>query len=63
MDRVYVVEQVDPTFQQQRVVGVYEAEGLAEMARAEADRLRSSDQLDRGVFYRITAFTSGKLYI
>jgi hypothetical protein len=63
MNNVYVLQEMDQG--DCRVVGVFEAERLAEDARKQAeDRRRNDDESsDWGVFYRITAFQTGKLYL
>ena len=58
----YVLTLVDPTYNEEFVVGVFEANGLAEMARKEAEGRLSDRCQDRGVFFRITAYQTGKLY-
>ena len=60
MENVYVLEMIDHT--DRVVVGVFLAEGLAEMARQELRAKLTDDQYDQGIFYRITAFQLGKLY-
>jgi len=62
MTNVYTLTLVDPTFKHEIIVGIFEAEGLAEMARHEAIIKMSEQASDRGVFYRITAYQIGKLY-
>ena len=62
MINVYTLTLVDPTYNEEIVVGVFEANGLAEMARHEAIIKMSEQASDRGVFYRITAYQIGKLY-
>ena len=62
MTNVYTLTLVDPTFKHEMIVGIFEAEGLAEMARKEANSEMSDSAKDRGVFYRITAYQIGKLY-
>jgi hypothetical protein len=59
---VYVVEMVDQTVDFHRIVGIYESEGLAEMARVVLERRLTEDDLDAGLFYRITAYETGKIY-
>ena len=59
---VYVVEMVDETVNHHQIVGIYEAEGLAEMARVVLERRMTEEDLDAGIFYRITAFEIGKIY-
>ena len=44
------------------IVGVFAAEGLAEMARAQLESQLSDQQYDAGIFYRITAYELGKIY-
>jgi len=57
---VYVLQEIDHTDTQ--IVGVFEAEGLAEMARRELEAKLTDSQYDTGIFYRITAFKLGKIY-
>jgi len=59
---VYVVELVDTTVNHHRIVGIFEAEGLAEMARRELDNGLSGFDLAAGIFHRITAYEIGKIY-
>lgn len=58
----YVVEMVDQTVNHQQIVGIYEAEGLAEMARVVLERRMTEEDRDAGIFYRITSFEIGKIY-
>jgi hypothetical protein len=60
MDNVYVLEMIDHN--DRVIVGVFAAEGLAEMAREEIYAKLTDDQYDQGIFYRITAYQLGKLY-
>jgi hypothetical protein len=62
LNNVYTLTLVDPTYTHEMIVGIFEAEGLAEMARHEAIIKMSEQASDRGVFYRITAYQIGKLY-
>ena len=62
MTNVYTLTLVDPTLNEEIVVGIFEAEGLAEMARHEAIIKMSEQVSDRGVFFRVTAYQMGKLY-
>ena len=57
---VYVVQKIDHT--DRIIVGVFEALGLAEMARKELESKLTEDHYDTGIFYRITAFETGKIY-
>jgi hypothetical protein len=59
---VYVVEMVDQTMDFHRIVGIYEAQGLAEMARRVLEGRLTEDDLDVGIAYRITSFEIGKIY-
>lgn len=59
---VYVVEVVDQTVNFHSIVGIYESEGLAEMARVVLERRLTEDDLDAGLIYRITAYETGKIY-
>lgn len=60
MDNVYVLRLIDHN--DDIVVGVFAAEGLAEMAREKLEADMTEDQQDAGVFYRITAYELGKIY-
>lgn len=60
MDNVYVLRLIDHN--DDIVVGVFAAEGLAEMAREKLEANMTEDQQDAGVFYRITAYELGKIY-
>ena len=60
MDNVYVLRLIDHN--DDIVVGVFAAEGLAEMAREKLLANMSEDQQDTGMFYRITAYELGKIY-
>jgi len=60
MDNVYVVQRIDHN--DAIIVGVFAAQGLAEMARKQLDADMSDDQKDAGMFYRITAYELGKVY-
>ena len=62
MTNVYTLTAIDPTYNEELVVGVFEANGLAEMARKDAESKMSDAAKDRGVFFRITAYQMGKLY-
>lgn len=57
---VYVIHEID--FRHERIVGIFEAEGLAEIARRDLEAKLSESDYDAGVFYRITAFQIGKVY-
>jgi len=59
---VYVVEIVDQTVNFHSIVGIYEARGLAEMARNVLEGRLTEDDLDAGLFYRITDYEIGKIY-
>jgi hypothetical protein len=60
MDNVYVVQLID--HKDAIIVGVFAAEGLAEMAREKLESAMSDEQQDAGIFYRITAYELGKIY-
>lgn len=62
MINVYTLTLVDPTYNEETVVGIFEAKGLAEIARHEAIITMSEQASDRGVFFRVTAYQMGKLY-
>jgi hypothetical protein len=59
---VYVLQEIDHG--DSRIVGVFEAEGLAEMARKQLeDRLRDDEErYDTGIYHRVTIFQLGKIY-
>ena len=59
---VYVVEVVDQTANFHSIVGIYEARGLAEMARNVLEGRLTEDDLYAGLFYRITDYEIGKIY-
>jgi hypothetical protein len=59
---VYVVEVVDQTVNFHSIVGIYEAQGLAEMARNVLEGRLTEDDLDVGIAYRVTAYEIGKIY-
>jgi hypothetical protein len=60
MNKVYVLTQIEHDYTS--IIGVFEAEGLAEMARDKARAELSDSQYDAGIFYRITAYELGKVY-
>lgn len=60
MDNVYVLRLIDHN--DDIIVGVFAAEGLAEMARERLLAEMPKDFEDTGVFYRITAYQLGKIY-
>jgi hypothetical protein len=60
MDNVYVLQKIDHT--DHIIVGVFAAQGLADMARLQLMNQLSDDQYDTGIFYRITAYELGKVY-
>ena len=60
MDNMYVLTKIDHT--DHIIVGVFAAQGLAEMARKQLEGQLSDDQYDTGIFYRITAYKLGKIY-
>lgn len=57
---VYAIQLVD--HRDTRIVGIFEAAGLAEMARDELDSRLTEDERDTGIYYRITTFEIGKIY-
>lgn len=57
---VYVIHKVD--YRHQWIVGIFEAEGLAEMAREKLEAELSEDLYDCGVRFSITAYQLGKVY-
>jgi hypothetical protein len=60
MDNVYVLQAVDHN--DIRIIGIFPAEGLAEMARKKLEAELSEDYRDYGIFYSITAYELGKIY-
>ena len=62
LNHAYTLTLIDPTYNEELVVGIFEAEGLAEMSRKEAELKMTEQMIDRGVFFRITAYQVGKLY-
>ena len=60
MNNVYVLTKIDHT--DHVIVGVFAAQGLAEMAREELRANMSPYEQDSGIFYRITAYELGKVY-
>lgn len=62
MDNVYVLQIIDPTYAFVRIVGIFESEWKAEIARDGAETRLTDEQYDRGCFYRITTYELGKLY-
>jgi len=60
MDNVYVLTKIDHT--DHIIVGVFAAEGLAEIARKQLESQLSDDQYDTGIFYRITTYELGRVY-
>jgi hypothetical protein len=57
---VYVLQQIEPDYVS--IVGIFEASGLAEMARKKLQADLSDSQYDAGIYYRITTFEIGKIY-
>lgn len=57
---VYAIQLVD--HRDTRIVGIFEAAGLAEMARLELDSRLTEDERDTGIYYGITTFEIGKIY-
>lgn len=57
---VYAIQLVD--HRDTRIVGIFEAAGLAEMARRVLEGRLTEEDKDAGIFYRITAYEIGKIY-
>ena len=62
MDNVYVITREDTTDRSSQIIGVFPAEGLAEIARVVLERRMTDEDKDAGIFFRITAYQLGKLY-
>jgi len=60
MSNVYVLQEIDHG--DSRIVGVFEANSLAEDARERMEAGLTESQYDSGIFFRITAFRTGELY-
>ena len=60
MDNAYVLTKIDHT--DHIIVGVFSAEGLAEMARKKLESQLTDSQYDTGIFYRITTYELGRIY-
>lgn len=61
MNNAYVLQRVDSADSRASVIGVFEALGLAEMAKEKLEA--EADDYERDAyFYRITAFEMGKVY-
>jgi hypothetical protein len=60
MDNVYVLQLIDHS--DTIIVGVFPAEGLAEIARVVLERRMTDEDKDAGIFFRITAYELGKIY-
>lgn len=58
----YVITEVDPTYNTEYVIGVFDNENSASSARREATERVSQEASDRGVYYKITVFNTNKLY-
>ena len=64
---VYVIHKIDMRaaaggYRHQRIVGIFEAEGLAEMARKELVDNKTDDDYDAGVYFSVTVYELGKVY-
>lgn len=57
---VYVIHKVD--YRHKWIVGIFEAEGLAEMARRELEAAMTDRDHDNAIRFSITAFQIGKIY-
>jgi hypothetical protein len=60
MSKVYVLSKVD--HKDHNIVGVFEARGLAEMARDDLRANLTDSEYDQGVLYFIAAFELGEVY-
>jgi hypothetical protein len=60
MNKVYVLSMVD--HKDSNVIGVFEARGLAEIARDELRAKLTDSEYDQGVLYFISAYELGKVY-
>jgi len=58
----YVLYEVDPTHKTEFVIGVFNNEDDAFAARTTATKRIIPEADDRGVYYKITAFQTNKLY-
>ena len=58
----YVIIEVDPTYMTEFVIAVYNSEDAAFQAREIAGQRLTQEASDRGVFHRVTAFETNKLY-
>jgi hypothetical protein len=58
----YVISEVDPTYMKESVVAVFDNEDAALNARKIATQCMHEDAADRGVYYKITAFQTNRLY-
>lgn len=63
MDNVYIVTREDTTDRSNQIMGVFPAEGLAEIARGSLEYDLSEQEQDQGIFFRITAYELGKVYL
>jgi multidrug efflux pump subunit AcrA (membrane-fusion protein) len=62
MMQSYVISVVDPTYRTVHVIGVFDNEEEATMARNRATKNIAQEADDRGCFYKITVFETNKLY-
>jgi len=58
----YVISVVDPTYCSVHVIGVFDNEDEAMLARNRATKNIAQEADDRGCFYKITVFNTNKLY-
>ena len=58
----FVIIEVNPTFDTEFVIAVYNSEDAAYEAREIATKRLTQEALDFGVFHRVTAFQTNKLY-
>jgi hypothetical protein len=58
----YVLFEVDPTYKTESVIAVFNNEDDAFNARKIATQCIHEEADDRGVYYKITAFQTNKLY-
>jgi len=62
MMQAYVISVVDPTYNHESVIGVFNNEDEATFARNRATKNISQEADDRGCYYKITVFNINKLY-
>lgn len=62
MSTVYTLTLANPTYDQRSIVGIFEAQGLAEMAKKQAEAKMTDRDRDQGVYFSISPYELGKLY-